>query len=44
MQWMESMVYDTGILTDEFVQLRWESATDPDAPDDIRKLFNPQIA
>ena len=21
-QWMESMVYDTGILTDEFVELR----------------------
>lgn len=41
-KWMESMVYDTGILTDEFVRLRWESATDPDAQGDIRKLFNPQ--
>ena len=41
-KWMESMVYDTGILTDEFVQLRWEAATDPAAPDDIRKLFNPR--
>ena len=41
-KWMESMVYDTSILTDEFVQLRWEAATDPTAPDDIRKLFNPR--
>jgi pimeloyl-ACP methyl ester carboxylesterase len=40
--WMESMVYDTGILTEEFVQMRWEAATDPAAPDDIRKLFNRQ--
>ena len=39
-QWMGSMVYDTGILTDEFVQLRWEAATDPDAPADIKKLYN----
>ena len=30
-KWMESMVYDTAILTDEFVQMRWESATDPAA-------------
>jgi 2-hydroxy-6-oxonona-2,4-dienedioate hydrolase len=37
---MESMVYDTGILTDEFVELRWQSATDPDAPSDIKKLYN----
>jgi len=41
-KWMESMVYDTGILTDEFVQMRWDSATDPEAQGDIRKLFNPQ--
>jgi pimeloyl-ACP methyl ester carboxylesterase len=31
-QWMESMVYDTAILTDEFVQMRWESATKIKAP------------
>ena len=34
------MVYDPGILTDEFVQMRWESATDPSAPADIKKLYN----
>ena len=39
-KWMESMVYDTAILTDEFVQMRWESATDPAASADIKKLYN----
>ena len=39
-QWMESMVYDTAILTDEFVEMRWQSATDPSAPADIKKLYN----
>ena len=39
-QWMESMVYDTGILTDEFVQLRWEAATDPRTAADLKKLYN----
>jgi len=39
-QWMESMVYDTAMLTDEFVEMRWQAATDPDAPADIKKLYN----
>jgi len=38
--WMESMVYDPSILTDEFVQLRWDSATDPDALAGIRRMYN----
>jgi pimeloyl-ACP methyl ester carboxylesterase len=43
--WMESMVYDTAVLTDEFVQMRWESATDPVAAADIKKLYNrPMLA
>ena len=29
--WMESMVYDPAILTDEFVELRWEVARTPEA-------------
>lgn len=41
--WMESMVYDTSVLTDEFVQLRWEAATDPVALADIKKLHNRQM-
>ena len=39
-KWMESMVYDPGILTDEFVQLRWESANDPRAAADIKRMYN----
>jgi 2-hydroxy-6-oxonona-2,4-dienedioate hydrolase len=42
-QWMESMVYDTGILTDEFVEMRWQAATDPDTPSDIKILYNRQL-
>ena len=40
MAWMESMVYDSAILTDEFVEMRWQAATDPAALADVRKLFN----
>jgi pimeloyl-ACP methyl ester carboxylesterase len=40
LKWMESMVYDTAILTDEFVRMRWEAATDPAASADIKKLYN----
>ena len=42
-KWMESMVYDTAILTDEFVRMRWESATDPAASADIKKLYNQRM-
>jgi 2-hydroxy-6-oxonona-2,4-dienedioate hydrolase len=38
--WMESMVYDVSILTDEFVELRWKAATDPAQATDIKKLYN----
>lgn len=40
--WMESMVYDTRILTDEFVEMRWRTASDPAALADVKKLFNIQ--
>lgn len=42
-KWMESMVYDTAILTDEFVQMRWESANDPRTAADIKKLYNQRM-
>lgn len=42
-KWMESMVYDTAILTDEFVQMRWEAANDPRTAADIKKLYNQQM-
>lgn len=38
--WMESMVYDVSILTDEFVEMRWKAATDPAQSTDIKKLYN----
>ncbi len=38
--WMESMVFDPDILTDEFVELRWEAANAPGALDDVRRMFN----
>lgn len=38
--WMESMVFDTAILTDEFVQLRWDAANDPTTAADLKKLYN----
>lgn len=39
-KWMESMVYDPAILTEEFVQLRWKAATDPAAAADIKRMYN----
>lgn len=41
--WMESMVFDPTLLTDEFVDQRWETANRPGALDDVRKMFNPQV-
>lgn len=38
--WMQAMVYDTRLLTDEFVDRRWQAANAPGALDDLRKLFN----
>lgn len=38
--WMESMVYDPAILTDEFVEMRWAAANEPQALADVRKMFN----
>jgi pimeloyl-ACP methyl ester carboxylesterase len=42
-KWMESMVYDPAILTEEFVQMRWKAATDPAAAADIKRLYNRQM-
>jgi pimeloyl-ACP methyl ester carboxylesterase len=41
--WMESMVYDSKILTDEFVELRWQAANEPGALADVRRMFNPKV-
>jgi len=37
--WMESMVYDTALLTEEFVETRWRAANAPHALDNIKQLF-----
>ena len=42
-EWMTSMVYDTAILTDEFVEMRWQSATAPGAIEGIRRTYNPAM-
>jgi len=39
--WMEAMVFDPSILTDELVELRWKTAQDPAALEDVRRMFNP---
>ena len=40
--WMESMVFDPAVLTDEFVETRWATASDPAALADVRRMFNRQ--
>ncbi len=40
--WMESMVFDPAVLTDEFVETRWATASDPAALADMRRMFNRQ--
>jgi 2-hydroxy-6-oxonona-2,4-dienedioate hydrolase len=40
LKWMESMVYDPAILTAEFVEMRWQAATDPSAAADIKRMYN----
>jgi pimeloyl-ACP methyl ester carboxylesterase len=42
-KWMHSMVFDTSLITDEFVEMRWEQATDPAALDGIRRMYNQQL-
>jgi 2-hydroxy-6-oxonona-2,4-dienedioate hydrolase len=41
--WMESMVYDPAILTDELVEMRWTAAQVPGALADLRRMFNPKV-
>lgn len=41
--WMESMVFDPSILTEELVELRWQAASQPDALTDVRRMFNSKV-
>lgn len=41
--WMESMVFDSALLTEELVDQRWATANQPGALDDVRRMFNPEV-
>jgi len=41
--WMRSMVYDPAVLTDEFVEMRWQAATEPAAMAGIRRIYNREM-
>jgi 2-hydroxy-6-oxonona-2,4-dienedioate hydrolase len=38
--WMESMVFDPALLTDELVEQRWQAAQQPNALSDLARMFN----
>jgi 2-hydroxy-6-oxonona-2,4-dienedioate hydrolase len=42
-QWMQSMVFDPAVLTDEFVEMRWQTATDPAALAGMRQIYNREM-
>ena len=41
--WMRSMVYDPAILTDEFVDMRWQAAIEPAAMEGIKKIYSREM-
>jgi pimeloyl-ACP methyl ester carboxylesterase len=41
--WMESMVFDPAVLTEDFVEQRWRTANEPGALDDVRRMFNSKV-
>ncbi len=42
-QWMRSMVFDPAVLTEEFVEARWATASDPEALAAIRTIYSRQM-
>lgn len=42
-EWMRSMVYDPAILTEDFVEMRWQAASDPAALEGIRRIYNREM-
>lgn len=42
-QWMRSMVFDPAVLTDEFVEMRWQTASDPAALAGMRQIYNREM-
>lgn len=41
--WMESMVFDQGILTDDLVEERWKQAGNPVAIDSARRMYGREM-
>jgi len=42
-QWMRSMVFDPAVLTDEFVEMRWQAANEPRAFAGIRQIYSREM-
>ena len=42
-EWMRTMVYDPAILTDEFVDQRWATASTPEALEGIRRIYSREM-
>lgn len=40
-QWLQGMVYDQSILTEELIEERWALASDPEVLASLRKIFAP---
>lgn len=39
-QWLESMVYDQGLVTEELINERWQQATDPTTLASARRMYS----
>ncbi|GJM37289.1 MAG: alpha/beta hydrolase [Acidimicrobiales bacterium] len=42
-EWMRTMVYDPAMLTDDFVEQRWQTANTPEALDGIRRIYSREM-
>lgn len=42
-EWMRTMVYDPAMLTDDFVEQRWQVASTPEALEGIRRIYSREM-
>ena len=42
-EWMHSMVFDSAVLTEEFIEMRWQAATAPEALSGIRQIYSREM-
>ena len=42
-EWMRTMVYDPALLTDDFVEMRWQAASNPDTLAGMRRIYNREM-